>query len=268
MRNTILIILLPLQLLGCSSTAPPASHSAEVEAISFVITDERIGPMRSLQAKTEPAVARCMKRQGFTYIAQPTMPDPANPSDGFGFVEALLSSQNDPNREIRTALPLVERRAYDKALLGIQSDRVDNVVGGCVKDALYGGTSDSGVVKLFDDIGQMEKQLLANEEMRRIRSNWSRCMKIAGYENLGSRADILLKVLNPEYSKFLASASSSGLSDPDIALLRDLETKLSRVDTDCSKRDSTEELAIRKKYRDKLISGNVSVLNEMARQSR
>lgn len=258
---TLLIAILVVPLFGGGD--PVSSEGQEHQAL-----EDRLTPMELLtreyelfEARTLPRVekhiAACMKRRGFTYVAQPD--SPTSPQDeslrerefaeqyGYGIVARILeptmfelTREVDPNATIRGRLSPSRQTEFDRALTGNQTDAVPVLdrrgheiaaffPRSCVTraHARYFGAQRPllrATAKLNRLLPELRRRIQYDPLVQRARIAWSTCMLRKGY-HFHSPDEIL---------EFVARHARANGQLADLLALQQGEVRLALSDRDCA----------------------------------
>jgi hypothetical protein len=162
------------------------------------------------QVQVEQFTRACMQAEGFDYVpvdpeaqraaivgSEDLSEEDFEKQYGYGITTLFEQSRNvpsNPNTAIRAALPPTEQLAYDRALYGENTDATFAVaidtgevdrLGGCTRTATeqaFGGAEQFN--SLMTKIEDLEARVAADPRMATAISNWSSCMREAGWDGL------------------------------------------------------------------------------------
>jgi hypothetical protein len=244
-----------LMIAGCGSDGGSDSGGQSVEEeLGF----ETAGILQR-QVKAENLIRDCMAAKGFEYVPvdpvaqQADLVGQTGLSDEdfeaqFGYGLTTLYEQrkqfvDGPNEAIRNSLTESERVAYDQTLYGDDTTATFSIaldtgdysrLGGCVKEAtaeVFGGVE--VLQSLQEQLDALDERIIADTRMVEAISNWSACMREAGFElPEPEQVDVVL------LSKLEAIVGPAGSENPDydraaLAELQQEEVTMVAADLDC-----------------------------------
>jgi hypothetical protein len=247
-----------------TDSSAPSTPNAEQGDAEFGLTEQEIA--RRVDA-VETIVATCMNSAGFEYVpVDPatariamdsdskvggTSPDQFRAEFGYGITTLFAGADNqatlgagEENVRIRNALSAADRVAYNRALYGENPSATFVVSLDEESFSQTGGCTRTAVEQVFsaDELGasfvnyqdEQDAQILADPRVIEAYTNWSSCMREAGYTyrdpaeieaDLPARLTSITQGADPE--------SLSGGAQTALAALQDEEVAIAAADFGC-----------------------------------
>ena len=277
---------LALLLVACGGDDDSGSDEQSVEEqLGF----ETAG-IQQRQAAAENHIRDCMQAKGFEYVPVDPVAQQADLvgqtglsddefEEQFGYGLTTLYEQrkqlvDGPNEAIRNSLSEADRIAYDQTLYGDDTTATFAVVldtgdydrlGGCVKEAtaeVFGGVD--VLLSLQEKLDELDEAIIADPRMVEAISDWSECMRKAGYDlPEPEQVDVVL------LSELEAIVGPPGSENPDydkdaLAELQRKEVAMVTADIDCEEEHITPvEEEVRSEYESAFREENADMLSKV-----
>jgi hypothetical protein len=239
-------------LVACSSTGSKKEPSEN--AIAEFLGIDTFEGRSAYELRKSEAIAVCMKKQGFDYVAYSNVRRISDTSgsifdelksDGYGFANSLRSRPTeDPNQVKFKALDNAQKEEYVRALTGTEG------AGGCQLEA-DGGLEGRKVKERVGPKIRKSKLLIEQDpRIRAINNRWSSCMREMGY-SVDNRQEVVPKLLQPlltgssinedqDRQEDISGRDYQEESDNSLELIAELESKIAQADLNCS--DEKDEI--------------------------
>jgi hypothetical protein len=293
-KQTTIGIAMVVLLMGCTSPTQGTDSTALSSFFGFDGGEQKAARDFAIQQK---AVRRCMKMEGFEYAVPKRLPTPGlvrppvgeevawRKRHGYGVAESIAGmtkeklselANTDPNEKFRNKLNPEARRAYDKALIGVEKIEPGTLLqGGCSAKALVSTKSLVKIRRAQDSYSSYFSSALREPKVLSILAPWSRCMRKSGFK-FNMPEEVYTSILNPEMERLLGSgppsSSESGsividvrpLEASDVRKLRSLEQEIAEVDNKCMGQADIDKLnALIEDSRNAYIKGKFSELSAL-----
>lgn len=250
------------------------------------------------QTRVENLLRDCMKAQGFEYIPVDPATQQASLTGSSGLSERDFEKQfgygittlyeqrrragagGTPNQAIRGSLGPADRSAYDRALLGENTDAtfaeaLDSGdftrLGGCTKEAtgtVFGGLA---VLQSFQSrLDDLDERIVADQRMVKAIGKWSACMRSAGF-SLQDPDDVdsvlrkkLDAIVGPAGEIAAAPDAEPTYDTAALAALQKEEVAMVGADITCEKKHIVPvEEKVRAEYETKFREENADLLSKV-----